>query len=79
MKPWNDHNHYRGEELHDDGYLGPEPVPPVCELCEDANGEYYVDRAWMCEGCRDDYRKDHPDPEEAVAEAEYRRDSKGDR
>ena len=78
MKPRNSHNYHRGEQLHDDGYFGPEPIP-VCESCEDANGEYYVDGAWMCWDCLADYRKDHPDMEEAVAEAEYRRDSKEDR
>jgi len=88
---FNDHNHYLGEELHDDGYLGPGVVtcagcvrkgsPEGATKC-DSCGQYFcpdcddtldvVDGIWMCEGCKKDYRIDHPDWEELVAEAEYR-------
>lgn len=59
--------------------LSPDPITDVCAMCGetaevDGEGFETVDGDKMCPGCKQDYRKDHPDMEEKVAEAEYRED-----
>ena len=47
LSPYNNHNHYRGEELHDDGYFGPEPVVK----CYDCDRVGHPDYANKCDQC----------------------------
>ena len=56
-----------------------------CEQCgldmptEQGYLPLYVDKVWMCDDCAQDYRADHPDPEQVVTKAEYKSDLKEDR
>ena len=50
-----------------------------CESCVDGVGDFVIDGRRICESCAADYLMDHPDTEELIAEAEYRRDCREDR
>lgn len=59
--------------------LSPDQVTDVCAMCGgtaemDGEGFEEVDGDKMCPRCKRDYRKDHPDMEELIAEAECRED-----
>jgi hypothetical protein len=63
-------NDYRSPCCHDE--LSPFELTR-CEQCHDGVGHWYVNKAWMCDQCRDDYRKDHPSMED-LPEDDWRKD-----
>lgn len=55
--------------------LSEDPITDVCAMCgETADFDEhfeFVEGDRMCPGCKQDYRRDHPDMEEEIARAEW--------